>query len=350
MKLYYILYFFHLSYEAFQFNLDEIDLSANIILYNSHKINGSCECSVMGLNCTATEIDQNLPMFSKMDTGCILMDLFGQKRELYLSGYRIDDFPIENFRNTSYQSLYLKNMDIKSSDKNSFSYLSSLESLIIENSRINFLAPATLIKLDKLNNIWIKNSSMRSNTASAIINHVVSLKISSINFESNYLSEVPSIRDLPFLTFLMLPNQNGHLKELKNYQFEKVKTLTSHLFIDITINYIRKFGSRTFCWRQGRDSFIKIRMNSFSLRNMDLCILSQMRPPNKTYKIELEIDDSDSSMSELYYKELCSCELKMTASENSIELTGVCDKIFPSDCIHTISKDCSKSNEFNCLK
>lgn len=227
------------------------------------------------------------------------------------------------------------------------------------------------LKLDNNNIRFIESDAFTANT-----------RLRGLFLSNNYLSVLPSFQNLHELATLNVENQNGRLVSLGDYAFDtgsKPGELRySHLIVYMRSNIFTSFGDKVFCGRRnvinGNSSsnmtststttpaIDVIYIDHAAIRNMDKCVLKQLRMPQRpgfpTYVI---IDDEtiDETTNMKKFEDVCNCDYMEFGRVNEIKLIGIC-RFFNLECKKTGSggdnddnkvmvDDCDTKPEFKCL-
>lgn len=217
---------------------------------------------------------------------------------------------------------------IEEIDFRSFRKLINLERLNLENNNIRF----------------IENDAFTANT-----------RLRGLFLNNNYLSSLPSLNNLNELATLKVENQNGKLVSLKDYSFD---TLSNERYANMVLylrsNAITSFANKAFCSRNLNYSNIDVvYIDYYAIRNMDKCLLKQLKPKREGYPVYVIIDDEsiDQTTDVRKYKDVCNCENIEFGKQNQLKFIGIC-KFLSLNCESEATKiidDCDKKPEFQCL-
>ncbi|RNA07171.1 insulin-like growth factor-binding complex acid labile subunit [Brachionus plicatilis] len=221
-----------------------------------------------------------------------------------------------------------------------FSAFARLEALDLSNNQIKKIPTGLLKGLDKLNSLYLSSNLIRS-LPDSLFSSVPALSI--LMLDNNYLSTVPSVRTLSNLKILDLSNQNGNLKELEDFLFERANS-TCCLYLNLDANRIEKYGKKTFCSRDsGLSEIRKLDLSYQSMANMDHCLLSQLRS-DMANKIEFYVTMESEISKESTVS--CNCELKSFLKSLKIGFIGPCSDVAGPCNEYQQTQQCDK--QFQC--
>ena len=202
-----------------------------------------------------------------------------------------------------------------------FSVFPRLESLDLSNNKVKTIPISLLNGLKKLNSLYLSSNLIQS-VPDSLLNSATELI--TLMLDNNYLRKVPRIKKLKNLKILDLSNQNGNLRELGDFSFDRENS-TCCLYLNLDGNKLETFGNKTFCSRDSKLSEIrKLDLSYKSMSNMNKCILSQLRS-EMANKIEFYVTmesniSKDSTLN-------CDCKLKKLLKNFKIEFIGPCSDV-----------------------
>jgi hypothetical protein len=255
--------------------------------------------------------------------------------------------------------LYWNN--IKKVDKNSFYDLSSLRLLDLGHGLIEELELAELPALEELlleeNNLKRITNEMFSalpylTTLTLHLNIITHVdkesfvnqrSLNNLNLAFNYISEIPSLKNMDSLKILNMTNQNRRMIQLPNYLFD-INTfrtrsgLSLELYLDnnaIAIYGERMFCPRNFTLKQIEKMQIKLDLTNSSFNTADKCLFKQLKEFNPGILI---IDNSPSSQ--------CQCVLHWFSRLMEVKYFNRCN-FFICNTIK-VSDDCDDKPIYDC--
>lgn len=243
---------------------------------------------------------------------------------------------LETVKN-SLKELILTNNNIE--NLINFPELKKLEILYLSSNRIKKINDNTFNKLHGLTTLSLSSNSIDSIETESF-NSLPSLK--SLDLENNYIAKIPSISNLNNLTFLSLSNQNGKLTMINRNAFDRKKTPTSGLYLNLYNNNDLVFNNQAFCSDFHEESFIKKLGISFSSKLEKCMIKNQLYNENSPTHIDIQHFKNKT------LEEVCDC-YKYLKVDFNIVLTGACDT-FTDTCerIHFKYYCPDSINEFVC--
>ena len=220
-------------------------------------------------------------------------------------------------------SLRLENNLIESFDNQSLIGTDRLYYLYLFANKLSYIEDARLQKMSALTNLYLSN---------------------------NYLTKVPSIFKLTGLSILDISFQNGKLKSIHDYAFERESIWYNTLKINLDGNDIDTFGKQAFCSRYYVPSYIsEITFSYKTMKTIPICVLKQLgsQEANKPTLIKV----SNSTELVVDYSNFCNCSLLSSVKLYNINSTGVFDGIFATlNCNHTAFQDpCVNQTQYECV-
>lgn len=221
----------------------------------------------------------------------------------------------------------------------------SLESLDLSNNKIHTIYESSFYNLQKIRSLFLSNNLIGQINDQSFYS-LAQIHILLLN--NNYLNKVPNITTLNKLKILDLSNQNGNLKEIQNYAFERDKQLLSPLSIHLDLNEIEIIHDRAFCNRHSNISEINnLELSYASAKRMEKCILKQLSSLMSS-RVSLNIGLYMQSFNES--SDLCNCDYKAFTQRNKIDLIGGC-LLLVDNCVHKsdeFNDDCAEKAQFDC--
>jgi Leucine-rich repeat (LRR) protein len=233
-----------------------------------------------------------------------------------------------------------------------FPPLSNLELLDLSNNSISFLPKTTFKNLLKLNYLTLaQNQIYKLNDF--LFSRLSQLLILQLN--NNYLDRFPNISNLTRLQILDVSNQNGHLKEISDYEFERVDragagaAYSNSLSLLLDANDFVRYGNKSFCSRHATNSsqIHSLSLSYKAMKSLDKCLLKQLRTTFVS-RVSLKVQQDDGVLD---YSDVCSCDFKSFALTFNIDLIGVCATFneacsYYSNTKRLLNDDCQ--NKFDC--
>jgi Leucine-rich repeat (LRR) protein len=211
-----------------------------------------------------------------------------------------------------------------------------LELLDLSNNQINNLNNNTFEKLTKLNYLHLSSNKL-TQLSNNMFDNMENLLILVLN--NNYLSKFPNITKLNKLQILDMTNQNGLLKVIPDYAFERIRNDSYSLNVILDSNDLVKFGSKAFCSRYSTNSQINnINLSYRTMKNLNKCQLKQLKT-DFVSRVSLKVQQNENIID---YSDVCNCDLKLLASSFNIDLVGICgtlnnacanNKLIDMDCM-----------------
>ena len=293
-------------------NLNHLSVSSNNLkeldptLFNSSKNLISLDLT----NNNLSDLDKLFDALKPLEAKIKVLKLGGNYFE------KLSYFP--NFTNLEY--LDLSNNRITHLDENSFANLTRLNYLYLETNLLTYLPDKIFDKCENLLTLKLNN---------------------------NKLSQIPKIVKLSKLQRLDLSNQNGHLKIISNYAFERSVKLFSSLGLNLQSNDIETFSSRAFCSRYSNVIEIHdLNLSYNSYQHMNKCLLKQL---NSTMVSRIYLRILPKEFHSRTIVQVCDCHLMKFLDVNKINLIGEC-QLGKDKC--TVNKfdarECYSQTEFNC--
>lgn len=225
--------------------------------------------------------------------------------------------------------LDLSSNQIEEITTTSFKNLTNIRKLNLENNRIHFIDYDSFVFNSRLKELFLSN---------------------------NFINKIPDLTNLYDLNTLNMENQNGKLNSLEDYVFDTTnnENRRQNMVVYLRKNELKSFSNKTFCWRQTTGiqypTVDIIYMEFESIRNLDKCIMKQLKSSFEQFPTNVVIDDSDlnlfTNISE--YRSVCNCERIQFAKNYSINFVGICS-FFKLDCKGvSFIDDCNKRPEFEC--
>jgi Leucine-rich repeat (LRR) protein len=209
----------------------------------------------------------------------------------------------------------------------------NLEILDLSFNKIKRITDNSFYSLPKLSNLYLGNNLLEEIERDTF-KYSKSLKI--VLLSNNMLKSIPKIATLSKLKILDMVNQNGQLKTIDDYSFERIETPHNSLSIHLDFNDIHKVGNRTFCSRYYNQSEIfNLDMNMKSVQQMNKCVFRQLSSSLST-KVYLNIGLNQIASEK--HSDLCNCDFRVFANIFKIELVGSCGQM-------TNKCEASKDNE-----
>lgn len=125
-----------------------------------------------------------------------------------------------------------------------------------------------------------------------------------------------------------MSNQNGNLRIIHNFAFERQGKLQNAVSINLDLNEIERFGEKSFCNRYSNTSEISNLDVSYpTAKRLDKCLLKQLNSLLSS-RVSLNIGLYLQSFNES--SELCNCDFKKFVSQYKIDLIGGCSLLSES--------------------
>lgn len=215
-------------------------------------------------------------------------------------------------------------------------------------------------RLQKLSNLYISNNLLNKIDSDAF-EHLPQLTILLLN--NNYLTQTPSIVNLSRLKIFDLSNQNGHMRVIHDYAFDRLgavannsnstTNITQAVSINLDLNDIERFGDKSFCSRAVHspyDDISNIDLAYSTVRRLDKCIFKQLRSavaPRVSLNIGLYLHSLNES------SQVCNCEFKSFIREFKIDLIGGCSLLAKPCQLDTnpsmnLTSACLDKRQFDC--
>lgn len=224
-----------------------------------------------------------------------------------------------------------------------FTEMDNLELLDLSQNKIEQISETTFGSLRHLNYLYLTANKLR------VLNQNLFQKsenLITLLLNKNYLSIMPNIVSLNKLQILDVSEQNGNLKHVPDFAFERRNVLGNSLSIYLNSNEISLFGNKTFCSRYSTVPEIhNINLSFKSMKKLDKCALKQLKT-SIVSRVIIRVEKSENVTLD-DYSEACNCDMKLFAANLRIDLGGVCDS-FSEKCIETkfSHKDCL--GKFDC--
>lgn len=248
---------------------------------------------------------------------------------LDLSGNQIDSLDLQDLETfSSLTTLYLSQNNLKTLPKDYSKMLKSLSSWSLSGNKLS-----DVNELDELGEI---------------------ATFYSLSVENNLYSKMPNMNKLSNLNRLVMSNQNGKLRELRNFEFD----LNNMNMIDLRDNNITSIASRSFCSHYSNTSIANIKLDFDSFKLINKCQFKQIKErsiENKTVSISIHnyVPKKNSDGKDIL-SEICNCNLLKYAQSQNIQLINI-DFIcanFDAKCESYDQKandmECSQKDEFVC--
>ena len=225
-----------------------------------------------------------------------------------------------------------------------FPNFTSLEYLDLSNNKIAKIAEQTFANLTRLNYLYL-DSNQLSEVSERVFDKCENLLTLKLN--NNKLKHTPKITKLSKLQTLDLSNQNGHLKVVYDFAFERSVKRFSSLGLNLQSNDIEMFSSRSFCSRYS--SVIEIHdlnLSFNSYQQMNKCILKQL---NSTMVARVYVRILPSEFRSRSIIQVCDCHLMKFLDVNKINLLGDC-QLGKDKCTENKfdARECYSQKEFDC--
>jgi Leucine-rich repeat (LRR) protein len=224
----------------------------------------------------------------------------------------------------------------------------SLEVLDLSYNKLKLIEDNSFFSLPKLTHLYLTN-----NVIERIENEAFkySRNLAIILLNNNQLSRTPIILNMPKLKIIDLVNQDGKLKSVGDFAFERIEAPINSLSIHLDFNDIESFGNRTFCSRYYNVSEIfNLDLSMGALKIMNKCVLRQLTSKMST-RVYLNVALSQQPAER--HTEICNCNFKAFANRNKIDLVGACGQLI-GKCESMTSKqsliddECKDRLEFVC--
>lgn len=197
----------------------------------------------------------------------------------YLNKLEAGDNAIESVSTAQLENLpalnYL-NLNQNSLTEIEFPELVNLEYVYLSENKINEIKSSTFENLANLAVLEIQKSEVSTIDPLAFNKNT---KLRELNLNGNYLSSLPSLFKLSMLQRLSVESQNGKLKTVPNYAFERdVQSMDTSKELEISLydNYITLIEERAFCNRLGgslAQNRVSLKINN--INRIHKCMLAQ---------------------------------------------------------------------------
>lgn len=168
-----------------------------------------------------------------------------------------------------------------------------------------------------------------------------------LRLENNYLNRVPNLRHLSSLILLNMKNQNGNLKQLSDYQFDRINS-SLNLKVEMDQNDLNKFSFQSFCTKYG--SYIDNLTISYAtflniINITNICLLSELTYGSSDY-IHLSVDKHVDFGS---VEKICNCDLMNFLKSKNVILSGIdCGDLMCVSNYTSYAQVCLNEKYFNC--
>ncbi|CAF0966813.1 unnamed protein product [Brachionus calyciflorus] len=213
-----------------------------------------------------------------------------------------------------------------------FAFLPNLKELMLNNNKLELIGKDSFRLLPNLEKLYLGSNLISRIHPKAFASNS---NLAFLVLRDNFLKTTPDISELKFLNELDL--YNNTIKSLPNNGFErklnKENLLRSNIKIDLGLNSINRFASKTFCSQHASSlGFLGFELQMDDINKMDYCMLRQFN--SDTIKIVSNVKPS--------------CEHLLMAKKVNIELNG--DVMECEDLQIDLDKECYSNSKYKCPK
>ena len=295
--------------------------------------------NISSINLASNDLRSINPNMFKLCNNLFSLDLSNNFLENITSVF-VALRPIQNnLRELKLSGNMIKNLE-------NFPKFLSLEILDLSFNKIKAVTNDAIYNLPKLTNFYLTNNEIER-IEENVFKYSKNLQIMLLN--NNKLNRVPVISSLTKLKIIDLVNQNGQLKDIGDFSFERLEIPMYSLSIHLDFNDIETFGNKTFCSRFYNTSEIfNLDLSMKALTTMNKCILRQLKSLMST-RVYLNVALSQQPAEK--HTEICNCNFKTFANKNKIDLVGACGQLI-GKCDFSvkplIEDNCKDKAEFKC--
>ena len=254
--------------------------------------------------------------------GCLdqtaLLPLRPNLVRLILSSNRLTCVPVFD-RYLKLRILDLSNNSIETFDNNVFQNLISLNVLNLNHNKIKYICSDCFTK----NLLYLR-------------------------LEDNFLKRIPSIQSTSSLILLDLKNQNGNLKQLNNYQFDRKGSLLN-LKIHLEQNDLTEFAHKSFCTKYNSllDNFTLSYQTFLNMFKVNKCLFNQLNYKSNEI-VRLFIDDGHL-INIKYLNDICTCDFINFIKLSNLLISGIKCNYFVCKSNQSLYIDqCAQEKMFTC--
>lgn len=279
-------------------------------------------------------------------------NIFKIKESIFdrLNQLKLIDLSYNHFSNLSLLSQALKkatNLDSLNLRGNSIQILPTwptLDSMIkldLSENSIQHLSAYSFHNFTNLTDLILKNNKITRIEQDAFASNS---KLVLLQLSNNFLNSVPNILNLNNLKYLDLSNQNGNLTSLDDNSFDRSKSNSNNLTVNLKSNAIQFFANKTFCSKYSNiQSIENLQITKQTFSAADKCIFSQLSQDKISREVTISIQQEQNAD----YSNICGCNSKVFFNSYKIKLAEACD---PSvlNCSCFFLDDCKTKPEYKC--
>lgn len=145
----------------------------------------------------------------------------------------------------------------------------NLEYLDLSKNKLECIGDSVFDRLNRLNYLYLSANKIKQLGPHAF-RGLENLLV--LDLANNFLPKLVNISTMTKLESLDVSNQNGNLKSIEDYAFDRPGT-NIQLSVDLARNQIDRFGDLSFCLRP---QLRNLTLTYFSARNLHRCVLRQL--------------------------------------------------------------------------
>lgn len=171
-----------------------------------------------------------------------------------------------------------------------------------------------------------------------------------LRLADNFLKRIPSIKSMSSLILFDLKNQNGQLKQLDNYQFDR-KDSFLNLKIHLEQNDVTNFAHKSFCTKYNSylDNFTLSYQTFLNMFKINKCLFNQLNYKSNEM-VRLFIDDGHL-INTKHLNDLCTCDFINFLKLSNILISGLeCNNFVCKSNQSLYFDQCAKEKMFTCNK
>ena len=279
-------------------------------------------------------------------------NIFEIKESIFdrLNQLKLIDLSYNHFSNLSLLSQALKkatNLDSLNLRGNSIQTLPTwptLDSMIkldLSENNVQHLSANSFHNFTNLTDLILKNNKITRIEQDAFASNS---KLVLLQLSNNFLSSVPNILNLNNLKYLDLSNQNGNLISLGDNSFDRSKSNSYNLTVNLKSNAIQFFANKTFCSKYSNiQSIENLQITKQTFSSADKCIFSQLSQDIISREVTISIQQEQNAD----YSNVCGCNSKVFFNNYKIQLAEACDPCV-LNCSCFFLDDCKTKPEYKC--
>lgn len=307
----------------------------------------NCECLVTNASGLAISCDSASPVQGFPER--VVQNVTREIEIFLIKNYQFRVIPNDRINGLTIRSIAISQSSLENVAENTFNGVRLMSQFALFDANLQHIAANSFTKIrDTLQVITLTNCSLTVERIAPLWNQIQQPRVTTLSLSVNSINTLPFITEFTSLRNYDVSNQNFNLRRLQDYQFER-RSFTNTLNLNLDSNNIELFGNRTFCSRFSNVTGISRMIITYnSIRNMNLCVLRQLRSNTFASRTIIEVTASPG-VSINNFMDVCNCDMRLFSQNNNIELTGICSTFYPTSCPpRTFVDPCINRNEYSC--